>query len=874
MALAKPILFNSGKVRNNPTRSDSGQWEVTVGGFTEQFDIAVTPRRFRARLHGYHFSKTTYDYDAGVFYTSAPHIWLYDHDASAGYIGWLNSGDPVRYEDIETLRYDALTLLNSICPTGYSFNLQDGDAVYEGQHDNVLLGGVLPWILGWGWLDADFAQEQIADCQLTPGLVPALKPWLHTSTDPKRERNTDVPMWAKPYSMLGSVIFSDTVSETFPNGEKDAPISLKPFVRATRSDIVYTANMNWLKNKSEFAYFYQCDLSTVTFSEALDGREMLPVPKDNDGNYRLYLNRNNDVEVRVGDKLCFSRSDQLHFWVVATGTGTNGVEYITVKDKDPEGEYVNDKIRYLPHSFGWCTGFADAFENDEMWTGQLDMVLIANNDQEEISSVKSMITDANYSDPNEIIDDRKSENKNLRKLLGEFLGDHTQDAGLPHSIVQSTFWNCFTRESGSRELLDLAALERIVKNFGARDVRYKLTIDFGDDETDVEEQNVNVWQILHGVCMTYGARMAWRYSETRRAWFVTFVPYFGESIAAVVTGARVLTDDDFVRPFVSGVAPGTWRYGALSATYETTDGGEVTFNEKMRDGRTVAAASAEALEISDAITLLPPDREIQNLFARRFADYMREFTQEVHTHKAVLAMRKMAMIPVGMGIALDSDYLTTRDTGRVVSGKQYALVTSVQCKIHKDPSLSVEMQTTDFVRRGIGPAFFCTSAQVTNTFGILTISGCTAIGLPTPAGYASGLPIMGYFGCWDFDEADGTIKKRTCSCANYAVTIWQRNTQTVTKAGASRNCWDGVLMQPTLTNVNNGTCTISLAGGDDTNFDTIKATNKGFIVKFAAVDNSAMQPCQLAYFGHFGSSAATLSTYGGGSTVTPILIGG
>jgi hypothetical protein len=874
MALTKPILFNSGKVRNNPTRSDSGQWDVAVGGFTEQFKIAVTPRRFRAQLNGFHFSKTTYDYDGAVYYTSAPHIWLYDHDAGDGWVGWLNSGDPIRYEDIESLRSDAVDLLNTLCPTGYSFSLQDGDAVYDGAHDELYLGGLLPWVLGWGWLDADFAQEQIATCLLTPGMDPKSKPWKINKADPNREKNGNVPIWAKPYSMLGSTMFADTVSETFPNGEADAPISLRPFVRATQEGVDYTANHNWVKNKSEHAYFYQCDLSTVTFSEALDGREMLPVPEDNDANMRLYITRNNDVEVKVGDKLCFKRSSQLHFWVVATGTGDNGVEYITVKDKDIDGEYVNDYIRFLPHSFGWCTGFSDAFANDRHWVALLNIALTNNNDQSEIDAVNAMINDADYTDPNELVDDRQSENKNLGKLLGEFLGDHTQDAGLPHSIVQSTFWNCFTRESGSRELLDLAALERIVKNFGARDVRYKLTIDFGDDETDVEEQNVNVWQILHGVCMTYGARMAWRYSETKRAWFVTFVPYFGESIAAVVTGARVLTDDDFVRPFVSGVAPGTWRYGALSATYETTDGGEVTFNEKMRDGRTVAAASAEALEISDAITLLPPDREIQNLFARRFADYMREFTQEVQTHKAVLAMRKMAMIPVGMGIALDSDYLTTRDTGRVVSGKQYALVTSAQCKIHKDPSLSVEMQTTDFVRRGIGPAFFCTSAQVSNTLGILTISGCTAIGLPTPAGYASGLPIIGYFGCWDFDEADGTIKARNCSCGNYAVTIWQRNVQTVTKAGASRNCWDGVLTQPTLTQVNNGTCTISLVGGDDTNFDTIKATNKGFIVQFAAVDNSSMQACQLAYFGHYGSSAATLSTYGGGSTVTPILIGG
>lgn len=851
MALAKPILFNSGKVRNNPTRSDSGQWEVTVGGFTEQFNVTVTPRRFRARLNGYHFCSSTYSVLGNVWATTAPHIWLYDNDDNAGYIGTLNSGDPIRYTDIETLREAAVDLLNSIAPTGYSFHMtEDGDVEYEGTNTDLRLGGLLPWILGWGYLYGEYLPEQIKECVT-------------------RKRN-NAPAWALYYSKLNTI----SSGEGFPNGEKDSPNTLKWFVRCRKMGQDLTSNYNWIRNRSTFAYFYQCDPSVISFQEMYHSEIMQRVPEDNDGNYRLYYTPNNDVEPRVGDKVRLARSTKMHFWIVALGVDDSGVNYMTVKDKDMDGDYVNDKILYLPHGFGWCTGFSDAMQNDWAWYASLETTLLSNFSQTEIDGVRSAILEADYSDPQEIIDPCESENKNLRKLLGEFLGDHTQDAGLPHSIVQSTFWNCFTRESGSRELLDLASLERIVKNFGARDVRYKLTIDFGDDETDVEEQNVNVWQILHGVCMTYGARMAWRYSETKRAWFVTFVPYFGESIAAVVTGARVITDDDFVRPFVSGVAPGTWRYGALSATYETTDGGEVTFNEKMRDGRTVAAASAEALEISDAITLLPPDREIQNLFARRFADYMREFTQEVHTHKAVLAMRKMAMIHVGMGIALDSDYLTTRDTGRVVSGKQYALVTSVQCKIHKDPSLSVEMQTTDFVRRGIGPAFFCTSAQVTNTFGILTISGCTAIGLPTPAGYASGLPIMGYFGCWDFDEADGTIKKRTCSCVDYAVTIWQRNTQTVTKAGASRNCWDGVLMQPTLTNVNNGTCTISLAGGDDTNFDTIKATNKGFIVKFAAVDNSAMQPCQLAYFGHFGSSAATLSTYGGGSTVTPILIGG
>jgi hypothetical protein len=854
MALTKPILFNSGKVRNNLSKDERGLWNVTTGGFTDQFHVTVTPRRFRARLHGYHFCSSTYSASGNVWATTAPHIWLFDNDANSGYRGDLNSGDPIRYTDIDTLREDAVDLLNSIAPSGYTFHLtEDGDVEYEGTHTDLYLGGLLPWILGWGYLSGEHIVDQVKEC-IT------------------RRRNNP-PAWALYYSSINTYDGPGATGQGYPNGEEDAPNTLKWFVRCRRMNQDLTSNFNWVRNRSTFAYFYQCDPSVISFQEMFHSEIMQRVPEDNDGNYRLYYLPNNDVEPRVGDKVRLSRSTNMHFWIVALGVDATGVNYMTVKDKDMDGDLVNDKILYLPYCFGWCNGFADALENDWPWFASVETTLLSNNSQSEIEGVISAIYEADYSDPNEIIDPRESESKNLKKLLGEFLGDHTQDAGLPQAIQQSTFWNCFTRESGSRELFDLDALIKIVKSFGAADVQYRLALDYGENENDIEEQEVNIMQILHGLCMTFGARMAWRYSETKRAWFLTFVPYFGESIAQVVTGARVITDDDFVKPFVAGVAPGSWRYGVLSATYKTTGGGEVTFNEPMRDGRTVAAASSEALEISDAITLLPPDTEIQKLFSRRFSDYMREFSQETYTHQASLTMRRLAMIPVGMGIALDSDYMTNRETGRATTSKQYATVNSARVKVMTNPALEIEMSTTTMDRKGIGPAFFCTSAQVSNTFGILTISGCTAIGLPTPAGYASGLPIMGYFGCWDFDEADGTIKERSCTCGNYAVTIWQRNTQTVTKSGASRNCWTGVLTQPTLTQVNNGTCTISLDGGDDTNLDTIKATNDGFVVKFAAVDHAQMQPCQLAYFGHWGSSSATL-TDNSGAAITPILIGG
>jgi hypothetical protein len=873
MALTKPILMNSGKVKNNLSRDAKGEWNVSTGGFTEQFNVSVTPRRFRGQLHGFHFSACTLSEADGIYVTSPPHLWLLIDALGTGvsFVGYhanLNSGDPIRYEDRTTLDEDALTLLNTIAPTGYTFTrASDGDIVYDGGTgaENVRIGGLLPWVLGWGYLYKDSVPEQIIECQRYeyPGT------------------NNSTAKWSFPYAKMARSYTSGEVETIYPQGDISDPNWLSSFVYIRKETDASLDRYEYLKNKSTFTYFYQLDLSTWSYAEVMGGRDLHKIPEDNDGNFRLYYQPLNDVEPKVGDKVRFARSTQMHFWITATGTSTSGIDYITVKDKENNGDYVDHEIANIPYVMGWCTGFKEEFETESEWTRQLDILLLASNSQEEIDGVYSSITGTQYDDPNEIIDPREAESKNLKKLLGDFLGDHTESAGIPGTIRQTTFWNCFTREDGSYELLDLDSLERIVKARGIEGLRYKLIIDYGEDENDIEAQEINVFELLNGICQTFGARMAWRYSETKRAWFVTFVPYFGESLAQVVFGSRVITDNDLSKPFVSGVAPGTWRYKGITATYKNQDDVDIVFNVKPRDGRSIAANSAEMLTISDTLTVIPPKQPCYNQFTRLFSDYMQEFSAETYTHHASLKMTKAAMIPVGMGIALESDSIITRETGRpyesaieLLTPKQYATVNSARYKWGRAPSLDLEMVTSTIERKGIGPAFFVAAANISNTNAVLTISAVTAIGLPVPAGYASGLPIIGYFGCWDFDEADGTIKARNCSCGNYGVTIWERNATQVTKVGASRNCWDGVLVQPTSTNVANGTCTISLNGGVDTNFDTVKTAGKGFIVKFSAVDASTMQPCQLTLYGHYGSSANRLSTTGGAATVSPIMIGG
>ncbi|MHC4649097.1 MAG: hypothetical protein ACYTBJ_26905 [Planctomycetota bacterium] len=200
-------------------------------------------------------------------------------------------------------------------------------------------------------------------------------------------------------------------------------------------------------------------------------------------------------------------------------------------------------------------------------------------------------------------------------------------------------------------------------------------------------------------------------------------------------------------------------------------------------------------------------------------------------------------------MAIEWDSYLKRELGKRTSDTQYVQVNSAKYVFGgESPGVELGVLSSSLRKLGISPAMTCD--DVVRASSVLTLTDCVGIQIPVPAGYTSGLGVVGWFGCWSFNEGTGEVEERACSCGDYSVVIFERGVQQLTKFGASRNCWEGTLSQPTSAQVSGNDCTITL--DDTTNFDTVNAANGDFVIKFGRLDDAATQPCQSSLYGWLG----------------------
>jgi hypothetical protein len=300
----------------------------------------------------------------------------------------------------------------------------------------------------------------------------------------------------------------------------------------------------------------------------------------------------------------------------------------------------------------------------------------------------------------------------------------------------------------------------------------------------------------------------------------------------------------------------------MTADYLTNAKIPVKFNIGLQDSRTQASVQGKNFKVDDKITKLPDDPEaIVELMTTRLTAYLTEYATEYYQQTVPCKLTKTANIEVGGTMAIEWDSFLRRELGKRTDDTQYVSVHSANYKFGGDDAgielgvltssgIELGVLTSSLKKLGISPAMTC--ASVSRSGSELTLTDCTGIAIPTPAGYTSGLGVVGWFGCWSFNEGTGEVEERTCACGDYSVVIFERGVQQLTKAGASRNCWEGTLAQPTSVQVSGDDCVITL--DDTTNFDTVNAANGDFVIKFGRLDDSATQPCQANLYGWLGSS--------------------
>jgi len=870
MAVSIPYLMRTGKTKVNSGVTDSGMVNLSHGGFTDQFRVKVNPQRFGGRLHGFEFSDGVSENNSQY---SMPHIWLLEMlvlDASIGnngqksdasferngyHIELSSSPSYIRFETRDDVMDATLTALNAAGSDCSYVQGEDGDikfippsSVAAGYSWHCFVFGPAPFVLGAGYIAAKNFESIVKDCDRTV--------------------QGSAPPWTQPWKVQGrrgGVVtpFGATASQ-FTAGPKvlsiannsDTNLANMTYLENLGLDsFVYVAAMpSPIKNRSECSYYYQENTADQSVANVRHLNDSMPVPRDSAGNKRFYYTPFGDVEVEAGDTILFKK-DYIGCDVVATGVSASEVPYFTCESTNDGGTQTQDTFNCWQPALWWCSGWNDAILNDDEYVNDVNAILysediadVPDDDSTAGSIVRAMFPNSSFVDKFQLTESGRVKSRFVESIFKELMGDPGTDIGVPRAIRQTTFWNCFNREAGSRVLIDFDGLGELARAAGMDVASYE--IELAEDKGT--EQEFNILAMLHNVLITLGIKMVWKYSETKRSWFIAFKPMFGESIATGVISGRVINIDDLARPVIKATKPGSWMYSKLVANYKTKNGTPAKFGVKLRDARTQAAIQSKTMTISDSITRLPDDpNEIIELMTARLQSYLEEYSTEYFNQKMELKLTRTANIEVGGTMAIEWNSALDIETGKRTADTQYASILSATYGFGaSSPGISIEALTSSFKKFGISPAMTCDS--IVNTSGTLALAGCSGIAIPIPPGYTSGLGVVGWFGCWSFDEGTGQVVERSCACSNYSVVIWERGVQQLTKEGASRNVWEGTLTQPNSAQVGNDSCSIVL--DDDTNFDTRNVANGDFVIKFGRLDDTATQPCQTKLYGWLGGS--------------------
>jgi hypothetical protein len=207
---------------------------------------------------------------------------------------------------------------------------------------------------------------------------------------------------------------------------------------------------------------------------------------------------------------------------------------------------------------------------------------------------------------------------------------------------------------------------------------------------------------------------------------------------------------------------------------------------------------------------------------------------------------------VGAGCIFNSPPILDRSTGKRDNGDMLGSIRSLTIDIGVAPSCTVEFTTDPVERLGIGPTMYLSGTEHTilQTNNILAVTGMNTN--PQNNDFADDsanaiLTDLAYFDCYDGNKATGQIESRDCSCGPYAVTVFERGTETLifdpAYVNASQNVWRGTI---NVTSATLGECVITLA--DDNQFDDTGE----YVVIFSDRADSNIQSCQTDLYGWLG----------------------
>lgn len=803
-----PFFMRTGKVKNNATEDSSGNWKLSMGGFTEQLKFKNTIGSYSGFLSGFHFNKndlvtvsTKKEYhmpiltvteivsliSSGAVYPSNETI-----EIDSDYVDFDNVGEILDFLVDEMNSNTSLRLQYINTGDDIVYDPDSIDSLLE--VDYVAVRGLAPMVAGIGYTVQ------------TSGF----KNYLESITDPINHNFCDTPSDTYPVQ-YGDIFLRSNDAEYYDVFE-GVGIGISVPVKTKACD-----------------YFYMYDLAQgkrgKTNYEHYKEHYGTHIPENSDGTRSITITDSSvsNIEKQIGMSLQFGHDSE-------EGLSMTGVISTVTGD---EVTFVSNYIVGAPTGFYSNSKVLEAIYDDPNYLKQVAM----------FASLSDITVDdviAKFTGDYFAVKDMENIVLNSgTDIFKGILGDPDTDVGFNIGAIKTDIKNLFNRgESNFVEMINWTKFEELIEANEIAGVTFKYT---------PESNGVDVLALLSGVCLTYNIQMIWEYNADNRAWWLTFDNFGAGNGTTAVLNGRSITAQDIAVNNLTAIVGGGWYYNKLAGQYQSKDGSNIMLNYQLTDGRVGHSLHDKVLTINDKVTQLPVDSvEAQDTIIKHFTAMTRLFSQIVYKQKLTLNMRKTALVGVGRWSSVAWAPIQNRQTGRRNDGSLVGQMQSMTIDL-SSCTISTDILSYPNTKKGIAPSFYTATMYRIPDSQTFRVSGLnTDPALNDFADRDGLLADFQYFGCMGVES--GKVIDRDCGCGYFAITVFERN-PTDGKlyfdpdyTYTSQNVFRGNMTSPTTTNGN--TIYFTVEG----NADQLDV-NKDWVITFADRANTNLQPCQTELYG-------------------------
>jgi hypothetical protein len=739
-------------------------------------------------------------------------VWL-TNTVGAGYFA----------STLDELKAKAITQINAASPLTYSLD-SHGDIVCESSDYVVMMGGPVPHVCGWGYVPAQDPDGRPAG--MAQAEYPGGAHWYSgmradnfppsESADLFFESSTGNP----DFTRMRAVVVRNK-----PSGTPNRSIANRD---PQRNYIGYTPTPAQLvRNRSAHEYYWQCSMDTRP--RQMSSRTIYA----SGGSVRLRYISTTGSLLQVGDVVQIGAGFAT---ITDEGAATlvNGGRYIEVEGRlyASSSGNVAHVVNGIGDSIAWCRGWAEYYAQH----------------QERVPSGVTIST----ADPWPLIDASQVTGVQptaiLKQLLGRPAESGEQNAGVPPAYTCTTVADLFGYTTSDRQLIDWPTLADLIRDFDLQGAKYSLDVprEQTDDAAQTEQpQEINILQLLYGVCQTHQIRLIWGYDDAQRSWRITFAPDRADTITDAVLRDVVIRDSSCLVEPPREVTGGGFAYSGIKTEYKCANGGTLKLSINDPSGR-IQHRGARKLEIKDSMTILPSqDCDAVDQLTLNFGNRVHVLAQLSHRVKAGLTLNTAGRLAVGAAVVVDLPHVRDPQSGRQEVGERVATVDVLTTTIGARAKVDADLLYSKLQLSGDSPSLYVDTwtrtATAVSVTGLETDTANNVFADPD-----GGLTDLAMFDCLSYNPDDG-VHARSCSCGDYACYIALEGSSTWTPGTTIWTCTIGAV------DVAAGTATLTLGTG----YAGFPASTSGsrYVLFFASRDNAGLQPCQTDYYGWLGDSA-------------------